>query len=92
MGLSVLEAMLISFLFELDGHCDKKEKRCVDAEEEIQLEIECHRGTFIQTKDFSFVCFPSFILEILRYIIVRLKATLTLTLPQYWISFDDCPH
>lgn len=42
-GLSVLEAMLISFLFELDGHCDKKEKRCVDAEEEIQLETECHR-------------------------------------------------
>ncbi|KAM8723387.1 5-hydroxytryptamine receptor 3A [Acanthopagrus schlegelii] len=44
-GISVLEAMLISFLFELDGQCDKKKKRCVDAEEEIQLETECHKDS-----------------------------------------------
>ncbi|XP_073349812.1 5-hydroxytryptamine receptor 3A-like [Pagrus major] len=42
-GISVLEAMLISFLFELDDYCVKKEKRCVDAKEEIQLETDCHR-------------------------------------------------
>lgn len=52
---------MISFLFELDGHCDKKKKRCVDAEEEIQLETECHKGTFILTKYFSLSVFLPFL-------------------------------
>lgn len=42
MGLSVLEAMLVSFLIDLDGYCDKKAQK--SAQVEIQLEVGHHKG------------------------------------------------
>ncbi|XP_071321064.1 5-hydroxytryptamine receptor 3A-like isoform X2 [Trachinotus anak] len=42
-GLSVLEAMLVSFLIELDGHCDKRAQSSVNTQEELQLEASHHQ-------------------------------------------------
>ncbi|XP_076609610.1 5-hydroxytryptamine receptor 3A [Chaetodon auriga] len=41
-GISLLEAILVSFLTDLDGDCDQKAQRSVDAQMKIQLEADCH--------------------------------------------------
>lgn len=43
-GISVLEAMLVSFLIDLDGNCSKKAQRSADAEVKIELEVGCNKG------------------------------------------------
>ncbi|XP_040918905.1 5-hydroxytryptamine receptor 3A-like [Toxotes jaculatrix] len=42
-GISVLEAMLVSFLMELDGYCGKKAQSSVNTQVEIQLEARNHK-------------------------------------------------
>lgn len=42
MGISVLEAMLVGLLMELDC-CSQKSPKSDDAQQEIQLEVACHR-------------------------------------------------
>ncbi|XP_070779120.1 5-hydroxytryptamine receptor 3A-like [Enoplosus armatus] len=44
-GLSVLEAMLVSFLIDLDGYCGKKAQSSVDAQVDFQLEADCHKAS-----------------------------------------------
>ena len=41
-GLSVLEAILVSFLFDLDGCCGEMAKSSVQGD--IQLEVDSHKG------------------------------------------------
>ncbi|XP_042361776.1 5-hydroxytryptamine receptor 3C-like [Plectropomus leopardus] len=41
-GLSVLEAMLVSFLNDFDGNCGKNLQRSVDTQVDIQMEVNCH--------------------------------------------------
>lgn len=45
-GISVLEAMLLSFLIDLDSYCGKKAQRSVNAQVDIQLEADFLKGTF----------------------------------------------
>ncbi|XP_054463248.1 5-hydroxytryptamine receptor 3A-like [Anoplopoma fimbria] len=44
-GLSVLEAMLVGFLFDLDGCSCKNGQTADDAQVDIQLEVNYHKGT-----------------------------------------------
>ncbi|XP_051244577.1 5-hydroxytryptamine receptor 3A-like isoform X2 [Dicentrarchus labrax] len=44
-GISLLEAMLVSFLFDLDGYCGQKTRSSVNAQEEIQLEADFDKET-----------------------------------------------
>ncbi|XP_035510178.1 5-hydroxytryptamine receptor 3A-like [Morone saxatilis] len=43
-GISLLEAMLVSFLFDLDCYCGQKTRSSVNAQEEIQLEADFDKG------------------------------------------------
>uniref|UniRef100_A0A4W6DVA1 Neurotransmitter-gated ion-channel ligand-binding domain-containing protein n=1 Tax=Lates calcarifer TaxID=8187 RepID=A0A4W6DVA1_LATCA len=42
-GISVLEAMLICFLMDLDDYLNKKVEKSVNTQVEIQLETSCHK-------------------------------------------------
>ncbi|GLD48880.1 transmembrane protein 104 [Lates japonicus] len=42
-GISILEAMLICFLMDLDGQWSKKVEKSVNTHVEIQLETNCHK-------------------------------------------------
>ncbi|XP_051244581.1 5-hydroxytryptamine receptor 3A [Dicentrarchus labrax] len=44
-GISLLEAMLVSFLFDLDGYCGQKTRSSVNVQEEIQLEADFDKET-----------------------------------------------
>ncbi|KAM6913343.1 5-hydroxytryptamine receptor 3A [Lycodopsis pacificus] len=43
-GISVLEAMLVGFLYDLDGCCSNAQTPA-DAQEDIQLEVDFHKGS-----------------------------------------------
>lgn len=43
-GLSVLEAMVITLLSDLDGYCDHNLQRCADSTVEIELDVGSHNG------------------------------------------------
>lgn len=43
-GLSVLEAMVVTFLSDLDGYCDQNSRRSADSSVEIELNDGSHTG------------------------------------------------
>lgn len=43
-GLSVLEAMVVTFLCDLDGYCDQNSRRFADSSVEIELNDGSHNG------------------------------------------------
>lgn len=46
-GLSVLEAMMVTFLCDLDGYCSEKPWRCADDPVEIELEVGSSDGKML---------------------------------------------
>lgn len=52
-GISVLEAMLICFLMDLDDYLNKKVEKSVNTQVEIQLETSCHKGRFSACERYS---------------------------------------
>ncbi|XP_041824790.1 5-hydroxytryptamine receptor 3A-like [Melanotaenia boesemani] len=66
--LSVLEAMLMSFLTDLDNYCGKKAQSSVAIQLDIQLEVKCHKEK---------ICFPPDQLsdhDLLKLILEEVKA------------------
>lgn len=64
-GISVLEAMLVTFLIDLDCYCGKKAQSSVNASEDIQL----------QTGDVTGMCLESFFAKKLTQRSVRMRNT-----------------